>query len=159
MRSRGEPRESARPARATRTRSFVLLAGVLMVLGLVTSLAATPLGTAAFPRQTVALSLPQNGSSGDDPPASSAGLCPSGGPVILGVEWNCVAVLNLTELVLILVSIGIVAYVFKDADQAELPGDSAEVPITAEELVEYRRARKLGIPYRPPGPPRGGKEK
>lgn len=70
--------------------------------------------------------------------------------MILGIEWNCVAVLDLTELALILASIGIVAYVFRGADRAELPGDSTEVPVTAEEEAVYRRSRELGIPYRSP---------
>jgi hypothetical protein len=64
-----------------------------------------------------------------------------------------VAVLDLTELVLILASLGIVAYVFRDADQAELPGESAAVPITAEEWDAFRRARALGVPYDPPESP------
>ena len=97
-----------------------------------------------------------NGSGGTDPPESSASavLCPSAGPTILGIEWNCVAVLNLTELALILASVGIVAYVFKDADRAELPGEAQEVPVTAEEWDDYRRARDQGVPYVPSSPDR-----
>ena len=97
-------------------------------------------------------SLPstQNSSTGSDPTGSSDGItCPSSGPTILGVQWNCVAILNLTELAAILASIGIVAYVFKDSDQAELPGESADVPVTAEEWEAYRRARRQGVPYVP----------
>jgi hypothetical protein len=108
---------------------------------------------------TVLLPLAQNVSSGGGSSGSSAAaLCPSGGPVILGVEWNCVAVLNLTELALILASLGIVAYVFKDADRAELPGESTEVPITAAEWEAFRRAQKLGIPYEPSEPEDGDEE-
>jgi len=97
-----------------------------------------------------------NGSGGSDPPESSdaATLCPSPGPTYLGIEWNCVAILNLTELALILASIGIVAYVFKGADRAELPGEAREVPVTAEEWDDYRRRRDLGVPYVPPSPDR-----
>lgn len=84
-------------------------------------------------------------------PVAASGLCPSGSPpTVLGVEWNCVAVLDLTELVLMLVSIGIVAYVFKDSERAELPGESAEVPITAEEWEAYQAARR---PRAPDGTP------
>lgn len=73
-------------------------------------------------------------------------LCPSpGGPKILGIEWDCVSVLNLTEVCLILVSIGIVAYVFRDSEWAELPGDSTEIAVTAEEWEEYRRQRSLQL--------------
>jgi len=98
-----------------------------------------------------------NGSGGADPPESSASatLCPTSGPTILGIEWNCVAVLNLTELALILLSVGIVAYVFRDADTAELPGEAREVPVTAAEWEDYRRKHVEGIPYVPvsPDPP------
>jgi len=95
-----------------------------------------------------------NGSGGADPPESSASatLCPTSGPTILGIEWNCVAILNLTELALILASVGIVAYVFRDADRAELPGEAREVPVTAEEWDDYRRKRDQGIPYGPVSP-------
>lgn len=82
-------------------------------------------------------------------------MCPSAGPVILGVQWDCVAVLDLTEIVLMLVSIGLVAYIFKDSDQAELPGDSTDVPVTAEEWEAYRAARRQGISRWPPEPPKG----
>lgn len=128
--------------------------GVFALLGVVASVPSGFAMTTSTPTVHASHGSPQNGSGGGDPPESSTsgGLCASGGPVILGVNWNCVAVLNLTELILILVSIGIVAYVFKDADRAELPGDSAQVPITATELEEYRRARELGIPYDPPQP-------
>ena len=82
-------------------------------------------------------------------------MCPSPGPVILGVQWDCVAILDLTELVLILVSIGLIAYVFRASDQAELPGDSTEVPVTAEEWEAYRAARRQGRSRWPPEPPNG----
>jgi len=154
-----EHRPSVRLTRVRAVRAFSVFVVVLVLLGIASSLLALPQGILSSPRGSAALSVPQNGSSGSDPPASAAGLCPSSGPVVLGVQWNCVAVLNLTELVLILTSIGIVAYVFKDADRAELPGDSAEVPITSEELAEYRRAKRLGIPYHPPGPPAGKTER
>jgi len=109
------------------------------------------------PSPVMAHAWGENGSGGSDPSSSPAGntLCPSGGPTILGVEWNCVAILDLTELLLILASIGIIAYVFRDSDRAELPGEAEIVPVTAEEESEYRRARKLGIPY-DPGNVRGG---
>lgn len=69
------------------------------------------------------------------------GLCPSSGPVYFGIDWNCVAVLNLTMVVLMLGGIGIIAYVFRDADAAELPGDSAEIPLTEEEWSEVQARR------------------
>lgn len=81
--------------------------------------------------------------------ANSVNLCPSAGPTIVGIEWNCVAILNLTEVGLILAGIGLIAYIFRDADRAELPGEAREVPLTAEELGEYRRARRAGKPYTP----------
>lgn len=77
--------------------------------------------------------------------SSNSAFCPSSGPVLLGIEWNCVAILNLTELGLLLASIGIVAYVFRDSEWAELPGEAAQVPITAEEWEAYREARERRI--------------
>ena len=101
----------------------------------------------------------QNSSGGSDPPGSSSSIvCPSAGPVILGVQWDCVAVLDLTELVLIMVSIGLIAYVFKGSDEAELPGDSGEVPVTAVDWEAYRAARRQGGSRWPPEPP-GGEER
>jgi hypothetical protein len=152
------PERQAR-ARATRlSGALTLILGVLVLLGIAFSVSPSPVGGTLVHGATVSLPSPQNSSSGGDPSASSGStFCPSGGPTILGVEWNCVAILNLTELALLLASIGIVAYVFKDEDQAELPGESAKVPVTAEEWEAYQRERKLGIPYSPP-PPRKGDE-
>jgi hypothetical protein len=150
-----------RPTRARKAhfvRALTFLLGALVLLGIALSFSSASAIAASVHGVTVSLSSVGNDSSGGDPSGSAATLCPSGGPVILGVEWNCVAVLNLTELALILASIGIVAYVFKDADRAELPGESTEVPVTAEEWEAYRRARKLGIPYEPPEPPEGDEE-
>ncbi|MGA7923756.1 MAG: hypothetical protein WCA77_07260, partial [Thermoplasmata archaeon] len=91
-----------------------------------------------------------NGSGSSDPaPSSANALCPSSGPTILGIQWNCIAVLNLTEVILILAAIGIVAYVFKNSDKAELPGEAGDVPVTDEEEEMYRENRKLGLPYHP----------
>ena len=147
----GRPHRSAAPV-THGVFALALLLGVMLSLGVFSSLSLAPTAGPGAPRALAPLSSPQNGSSGGDPPASAVGLCPSAGPVILGVEWDCVAVLNLTELVLILATIGIVAYVFRDADRAELPGESADVPVTAAEWEEYRKARKLGVPYRPTEP-------
>ncbi len=147
-------RARARAALPIRVLAVVLIATAIFAI-------AAPVGSLAVggtpvPRASLNLVSPENGSSGGDPSGSSASvLCPSAGPVILGVQWNCVAVLDLTELALILLSIGIVAFVFRDADRAELPGESAEVPVTAEEWAEYQRTRKLGIPYEPRKPPGG----
>lgn len=96
--------------------------------------------------------------SSDTRASASTDLCTSGGPTILGVEWNCVAILDLTEFALMLASIGIVAWVFWDEDKAELPGESAEVPVTATEWAAYREERRLGLPYEPPEPPERDEE-
>jgi hypothetical protein len=147
----GPPAEQPAPACASRVPRVVpLLVVALTLLGIALSVSASPMSGPSVHGVSPSLRSAQNDSSGGGSSGSTAALCPSGGPVILGVEWNCVAVLNLTELALILASIGIIAYVFKDADRAELPGESAEVPVTAEEWEAYRRARKLGIPYDPP---------
>lgn len=77
------------------------------------------------------------------------GYCPSAGPVYWGVEWNCVAVLNLTVVLLMLGSVGLIAYVFRGSDAAELPGDSSTVPLTEEDWAaeqERRRDRLAAAP-------------
>jgi len=153
MATRPEHRVPTRTARLVP--AFALILGALALLGIASAVSLSPVTGVSDHGTIVALPSDQNGSSNGDPPGSADALCPSGGPTILWVEWNCVAELNLTELALFLTSIGIVAYVFKDADRAELPGESEEVPITAEELEAYRRARKLGIPYEPPEPHTG----
>lgn len=139
---------------------LVLLLAALATVGVVASAGFSGGGGGgSAPSALVPLAQPQNSSSGGDPPSSAASaLCPSAGPVILGVQWNCVAVLNLTELALILASVGIIAYVFKDSDQAELPGESAEVPVTAEELEAYRTERKLRRSSGRRDPPGGQEE-
>ena len=81
------------------------------------------------------------------------GLCPSSGPVYLGVEWNCIAVLNLTVVCLLLGATGIIAYVFRDSDAAEFPDESAEIPLTEEEWAEEQARRRelmTGSPAPPP---------
>jgi hypothetical protein len=154
------PERQARACATRLTGALSLILGLLVLLGIAVSLSSSPGGSTAVHGATVALPSVQNSSNDGDPSGSSASIvCPSAGPVILGVQWDCVAILNLTELALILASIGIVAYVFKDADRAELPGESAEVPVTSEEWETYRRARKLGIPYNPPEPQKGDEEK
>lgn len=80
--------------------------------------------------------------SADNSSSGTYGLCPSSGPTFLGVDWNCIAVLNLTVVSVMLGAVGIVAYVFRDSDAAELPSDSAEVPLTEEEWAEFRRRRR-----------------
>jgi hypothetical protein len=55
--------------------------------------------------------------------------------------------------VVILVALGIVAYVFRGSDKAELPGEAVDIPITPEEEREYQMDRKLGLPYHPSEPP------
>ncbi|MFZ0698728.1 MAG: hypothetical protein WAN74_00815 [Thermoplasmata archaeon] len=156
MGSRSEHRALSHGARVLRALTLILCA--LAILGIASAAWSSPVGGISGSRAIVSLPSAQNDSSSGDPSGSGA-LCPSAGPVIIGIEWNCVAVLNLTELALILASIGIVAYVFKDADRAELPGDSAEVPVTLEEWEEYRRARKQGIPDDRPEPPGGDGER
>jgi len=146
------PERYGRSGGTRSTRTLALLLGSFALLGFTFAGSSGLARELSPPTHPVALQSNPNGSGGRDPPESSTsgGLCASGGPVILGVNWNCVAVLNLTELLVLLGSIGIVLYVFKDADRAELPGDAAEVPVTSAEWAAYRKARKLGIPYVPP---------
>ena len=83
---------------------------------------------------------PLNGSSS---PPSTPGFpttisCPLPPVSVGGMSFNCLFVLNLTTLVLVLFGIMVILYVYKDADQAELPGDAEEVPVTGEEELQFR---------------------
>ena len=147
-----------------RNRSALLLAlvfgfALLTVVGTVAIASLPDPGKTAIYAFGAPLASAQNRSSGGNASTSSSAIvCPSAGPLILGVHWNCVAILNLTELLVLLAGIGITAYVFKGSDRAELPGESADVPVTTEEEEEYRRDRSLGLPYRPPPPPSAKEE-
>ncbi len=136
----------------------------LLLWGLLVSLCSPALfgvmaGVSPSPERGPTLSLSTssppagNGSGGDPSGSNPDNLCPTSGPSILGVQWNCVAILNLTEVGFLLAGIGIVAYVFKDSDRAELPGEAREVPVTAEEEEEYQEDRKLGRAYHAPEAP------
>jgi len=131
--------------------SFCLLA----LLGVVAEVSSIPGRDLAVSASVSPATVRGASGSGDPSGSNSNELCPSSGPTILGIEWNCVAILNLTEVALILAGIGIVAYVFKDSDRAELPGDATDVPVTAEEEAEYQRDRELGVPYHPQKSPSG----
>ena len=105
-----------------RIRKFGLLLGTLTLLGVVGALSHPSGGPGLVHGAPVIGVAVQNDSNESDPAGSgSAIVCPSSGPIIVGVQWNCIAVLNLTELLLIVIGIGIIAYVFKDAARAELP--------------------------------------
>ena len=137
-------------ARGRPLRSLLLAAVALSVLGFVASMAVPASGDSVgslAPGPTLGSTAPVGVSATD--------LCTSGGPTILGVEWNCVAILNLTELALMLVSVGIVAWVFWDEEKAELPGESVAVPLTSEEWTRYREDRRRGVPYEPSEPDEG----
>ncbi|MGP8078418.1 MAG: hypothetical protein ACLQD8_07450 [Thermoplasmata archaeon] len=149
---------SRRIRRATRVAwALTLFLGAFALVGVVSIATASPGASPSVPRASaLAPAVHDVPNSGGSSGSSSDGLCPSSGPVILGIDWNCVAVLNLTELGVFLASIGIIAYVFKDSDEAELPGESAEVPVTAAEWDAYREARRNGVPYEPPRSPGTG---
>ena len=72
------------------------------------------------------------GSGGDS-------LCPSSGPIILGIEWNCVAELNLAVVILMLGAVGIAIFIYWDSDGAELPGVSLVIPLTEEDWAAVRK--------------------
>lgn len=120
------------------------LAGLLLGLAIVAlAVAAGRAPTASAGPTHAAPSLGASGVPGTSR-SDSYGLCPSAGPVYFGVEWNCIAELNLTLVLLILVSVGIIAYIYRDSDAAELPGESAIVPLSEgewEAVLERRKAR------------------
>jgi len=82
--------------------------------------------------------------------SDSYAVCPSSGPTILGIEWNCIAELDLTVVLLMLAAVAIVAYVFWDDEAAELPGESSEVPLTEEDWAKVRHLRRTRLEGREP---------
>ena len=123
---------------------FVALALGLLVLGATVGglpLASGSLGPGMTSPGTLirtAGSSP-NGSAPADPSGSTGGItCPSAAINVSGMSFNCVTELELTEVVVILLTVMITLYVFRDADRAELPGEAEEIPVTAEEELDYR---------------------
>lgn len=80
----------------------------------------------------------QGGSFGDTQVACPTGSSLSWGPVTL----NCFQTLDLAEIGAILIGVGIAIWIYWDSDEAELPGDSREVPVTSEEEYEFAQRRK-----------------
>jgi hypothetical protein len=64
--------------------------------------------------------------------------CPSQPINVSGIELNCISELEITEVVVILLTVTITLWAFKDADRAELPGEAEEVAVTAEEILVER---------------------
>lgn len=87
------------------------------------------------------VSLPQNSSSSS---ASSGGVtCPSGSTLTWGpISLNCFQSLDLTEVAALLIGIVIAVYIYWNSDKAELPGDSVDIPVTAEEEVAVEQRKK-----------------
>lgn len=108
-------------------------------------------GTGAMDRSVYA---DQNGSSSGS--STGYGYCPSTGPTVLGIEWSCVAVLNLTEVLLIFAGIGIILFVFRDSRAAELPGEDGYVPLTEEDWASHQARRRARLDPEPPQGPDGG---
>lgn len=117
--------------------------GLLLIVGLVGALSfpgANTSATGPSPAGRLSAVAPLNGSS---PPPSTPGFpttisCPLPPVSVGGTSFNCLFVLNLTTVVLVLFGIMVILYVYKDADQAELPGEAEEVPVTGEEELEFR---------------------
>ncbi|MCI4363074.1 MAG: hypothetical protein L3K13_02040 [Thermoplasmata archaeon] len=148
MANRPETRAWANGSNARRWRAALF--ATLLLAGFAAAAGSTFAPAASHAAHLGPVTAAQNGSASGSSSGSAASLCPSGGPVILGIEWNCVAVLNLSEVAILLAGIGIIAYVFRGDDEAELPGEATEVPVTAEEWEVYRESRRRGLPYRPP---------
>ncbi len=117
--------------------------GLVLLVGLLCALS-FPGGNAAGPGAVLPAALPAaaplNGSSA---PPSTPGFpttisCPLPPVSVGGMSFDCIFVLNLTTLVLVLFGVVVILYVYKDADQAELPGDAEEVPVTGEEELQFR---------------------
>lgn len=132
---------------------LLLSLGLPAVVGVAADVASLPERASPIPWDIDRSSVGNASGNGDPSGSNSHGLCPAAGPTILGIQWNCVAILNLTEVLLILAGIGIVAYVFRNSDRAELPGEAREVPVTVQEEEEYQTDRRLGLPYPTQEPP------
>jgi hypothetical protein len=126
-----------------RERALRISLAALLLVGLVLALSlpgANGLFSSAPGPGAAPAAAPLNGSS---PPPSTPGFpttisCPLPPVSVGGMSFNCIFVLNLTTVVLVLFGIMVILYVYKDADQAELPGEAEEVPVTGEEELEFR---------------------
>ena len=134
-RSRGPGRGG--PGRSRARSRPPAIAGALLLLVVV----AGP-GSAVGLVSGGSIALPGTASTLATSPSDAYNLCPTAGPVVLGIEWNCIAELDLTMLVLMLGAIGIAWYIYWDADAAELPGESEEIPLTEEEWGAVRALRE-----------------
>jgi hypothetical protein len=75
--------------------------------------------------------------------SSQAVTCPSGSSIILGpVNLTCFQSLDLAEVGAIIIGVAIAIYIYWDSDRAELPGEDAEIPVTAEEEVARQKKRR-----------------
>ncbi len=85
-----------------------------------------------------------SGANSSAPSSSTPAItCPVGTDISLGpVTLNCFQSLDLSEVGAILIGVAIAVYIYWDSDKAELPGDSSEVPVTAEEEKEMYEKRK-----------------
>lgn len=125
--------------RRSRRLGLPLLLAVVAVAGLVVP-AYFAMGQAASPAHPASGPTALAGISGD---SSTVVSCPAGSSLTWGsITLNCFQTLDLAEIGAILIGVGIAIYIYWDSDEAELPGDSAEVPVTAEEEIEVARQRK-----------------
>lgn len=129
------------------SRATLLLVALALVLsaflspwtGLGTS-GGLPLGpTGGTGLHTLSVNSSNSSSSASDtiPPPS----CPVPPVNTTFGPFSCFQMLDLTEIFVIVLSVTITLYVYHDADRAELPGDSSEIPVTGEEELALRLRR------------------
>lgn len=114
---------------------------IALAVGIVILAVALPLGAQAGIGLSVGAS-PGNLPGTLELRGVSNASCPSGTTFTLGpLSVDCFQVLNLAEVGALLTSIAISIYVYWGSDRAELPGDSAVVPVTSAEQEELRAPR------------------
>lgn len=123
-----------------RRAAVVLALPILVVLAMLAlpGLLLTSVGAPIHATQGLAIFA--NSSSSANPTVDGI-TCPEPAINVLGVSMNCVSLLDLTEAFVIMFTVVITLYVFKDADRAELPGEAASIPVTADEELALRITR------------------
>ncbi|MDE1821764.1 MAG: hypothetical protein KGJ23_04410 [Euryarchaeota archaeon] len=128
------------------------LAAAWALVGLLL-LAPVALGSASF------RPVPVGGGLGSGPAASLPALNQSNAsawgiscaPVVLGgLSMTCVAFLNLTELLLLFITLAIVVYVYRGARHAELPGDAVDFDVRTERPFPIPRQEEKAEPSADP---------
>lgn len=118
----------------------VLALPLLLILATLVLPTALLVGSAGSPAHSGGLTTYANSSTSGGPTVDGI-VCPEAPILVLGITFNCVTLLDLTEAFVIMFTVVITLYIFKDADRAELPGEAETIPVTADEELALRIQR------------------